>query len=201
MGTRRSCLVLALVLLPAAARADRHNWEASAAVSAVSGSWLWGGNLSVAKMLHTEKQDKPHRWSVFVDLAKHAGPHDSGSLTQFSALGGPRFLVVRSLRHGEDLYRLQLFAQAMAGVVQTSGKGTDSAMGGGVGVDVLFSDFGGLRTQVDYVHTDRTSGKDGFFRGSVGLVYRFEKCPPVKKSGGQRPLKARWTRAEPISGR
>jgi hypothetical protein len=178
MGTRRSCLVLVLVLLPAGAWADRHNWEVSSAVSRVTGrSQLWGGNVAVAMPLRTYR-----KVSVFAEIAKHAGPHDGGSLTQLSALGGARGVLIRTLKRPDDTrehalpsYRLQFFAQAMSGLVQTTGAGTDSAWGAGGGVDGLFSEYGGLRAQVDYVHINRKGGGDGFVRFSVGLVYRFEK--------------------------
>ena len=191
MGTRRCCLVIALLLLPAGAWADRHNWEASAAASAASGSQLWGGNLSLARTLRIKDS---HKLSLFADVAKHGGLHGGASLTQTSALFGGRFVVIRTVKRSlfastarvpaadDYRYRLQIFVQGGAGVVDTSAQGTHGAWLGGAGLDGLFSDYGGVRAQVDYIGFRPDSGRDHFFRFSLGVIYRFEHEHPSAKA-------------------
>jgi hypothetical protein len=177
MRTRRCCLVLALLLTPAAAWADRHNWEANAAATRVSGrSELWGGNLAGTYVVPGHR-----RWGAFLDIGKHAGAHDDGSsLSQFVFYGGPRRTFPVPLEHPKnptpfDLHHLQLFAQALGGGVKTAGiDGFDWAAGFGAGVDALFSEYGGVRFQVDHVWFWPGGGRRSFDRISLGLVYRFE---------------------------
>jgi hypothetical protein len=172
--------VLALLLTPAAARADRHDWEANASASAASGSQLWGGNLSVARTIHIGDS---HKLSAFADYSKHGGEHDGASLTQTSALIGLRRVMRRTVKYlplfpeGKDPYhyKLQFFLQAAPGVVKTSSQGTHAAALVGAGLDWLFSDYGGVRTQVDHLWFWPDSGRDHFFRFSVGVLYRFER--------------------------
>jgi hypothetical protein len=179
MRTRQSLLVLALLLTPAAARADRHDWEASAAASRVSGrSKLWGGNLSGTWVV--PGQPGHRTWGLFFDIGKHAGPHDGSSLSQFAFYGGPRRTFPLPLEHPKNptpytLHRLQLFAQGLGGRLKTTGlEGSDWAAGLGAGVDALFSPFGGVRVQVDHVWFWPEGGRRSFDRVSLGLVYRFE---------------------------
>jgi len=187
MRTRQSLLVLALLLTPAAARADRHDWEANASASAASGSQLWGGNLSLARTLYIKHS---HRFSLFADYSKHGGSHDGASLTQTSAVLGGRFVVFRTLKRYPLLpgvkepyrYRLQFFVQGAAGVVDTSAQDTHGAWLGGGGLDGLFSDYGGVRAQVDYIKFRPESGRDDFVRVSVGVLYRFEHENPTSKA-------------------
>jgi hypothetical protein len=171
MDTRpRPWLVFALLLIPTAAQADRHNWDVAAmASSSTGGSLLWGGSLSGEKTIH-----RYPKVGVFLDLAKYSGPHDGGSLTRFSALAGPRFVFFRTLEKTELHYRLQFFGQVLGGAVQTTDHGTTGAVGLGGGVDGLFSDYGGVRAQVDHVWFSPEVGDHRFFRFSLGVVYRFE---------------------------
>lgn len=183
MGTRRPWLVLALLLIPVGARADRHNWEAYAGASAATGgSLLWGGNLSIAGTLNDDCKGffaiKDRCMSFFVVFSKHAGPHDGGSLTETSALVGPRRVVYRTLKYSVNKgvhFRLQFFVQGLAGIVHTSSEGGDWAAGAGAGVDALFSDYGGVRAQVDRIWSGAEGDRDRFFRFSLGLIYRFER--------------------------
>jgi hypothetical protein len=175
MDTRqRPWLVLALLLIPTAARADRHNWDVSAmASSSTGGSLLWGGSLSGEKTIH-----RYPKVGVFLDLAKYSGPHDGGSLTRFSALAGPRLVFYRTVKkqylQTELRYRLQFFGHLLGGIVQTTDHGTTGAGGVGGGVDGLFSDYGGVRAQVDHVWFSPEVGEHRFFRFSLGVTYRFE---------------------------
>ena len=187
MRTHRYGLVVALFLIPAAARADRHNWECNAAASTASGSQLWGGNLSLARTLHIKDS---HRFSLFADFSKHGGEHDGGSLTQTSAVLGGRFVVYRTLKRyplvpgakAPYRYRLQFFGQGALGVVDTSTQDTHGAWMAGGGVDGLFSDYGGVRGQVDYVRFSPDSGRRDFVRVSLGIIYRFEHEHPTSKT-------------------
>jgi hypothetical protein len=179
MRTRQSLLVLALLLTPAAARADRHDWEANASASAASGSQLWGGNLSVARTIHIGDS---HKLSAFADYSKHGGAHDGASLTQTSALIGLRRVMIRTLkRHAllpgakePYLAHLQFFVQGALGLVDTSAQDTHAAWLVGGGVDGLFTDYGGVRGQVDYIKFRPDSGRNDFVRVSIGVLYRFE---------------------------
>jgi hypothetical protein len=179
MGPRRSFLVIALLLLPASARADRHNWEANASASRASGSALWGGSLSLARTIPIKGS---HRLSAFGDFGKHGGEHAGSALSQTAALFGLRYVPVRTLKKyplfaGAEQpyrYRLQFFGQAAGGVVDTSSQGTHQAWLLGVGVDGLFSHYGGVRAQVDKVWFSPDSGRKDFVRISIGVLYRFE---------------------------
>jgi hypothetical protein len=197
MGTRRTCLALALLLFPAAASAHQHNWEAAAAANSASGSQLWGGNFVVGKTVYRDPHEI-HRWALLLDVGLNGGPHDGGSVSQQSALfagrysywlTGKKLVLVPGI--GEAYRpRLQFFLEGLGGVVRvknefptvtTSGiqsvpsGQTRPALGLGTGLDFLFSDYGGLRGQVDFVRRlSAEAPRQHFFRFSVGVVYRFE---------------------------
>ena len=191
MRTRRCGLVLTLLLIPAAARADRHDVEASAAASAATGSTLWGGTLSLARTIRIRDS---HKLSVFADYSKYGGSHDGVSLTETSSFLGVRRVMIRTLKRypllppgvppvaPEYRYRIQVYLHAAPGLVKTSEQGTNGALLGGAGLDGLFSDYGGVRGQVDYVKFWPESGRDHFFRFSLGVIYRFEHEHPTAKA-------------------
>ena len=201
MGIRRSCLALAMLLLPAQAGADRHNLEMAASASAATGSPpLWGGSFAVATpVFDNDDPKKPDRWSFVTDVAVNGGPHDGGSVSQISGLVGVRYqyllrmkkLVLIPKLPDEYHSRLQLFAQVLTGGVRVKNEfpalvansiqniedhETKGALSVGTGVDFLFSEYGGLRGQVDlFRRLDADPPRKHFFRFSVGVVYRFER--------------------------
>ena len=197
MGTRRSSLALVLLLLPVPAWAHQHNWEMAAGLSPATGSLLWGGNFVVGRTIYRDPQGV-HRWGLLGDFGLNGGPHDGGSVSQQSLMVGGRFsywLTMKKLVLVPDKPeyhpRLQFFVQALGGVVRvnnelltvtTSGieridddPDKDAALSLGTGLDFLFSDYGGLRGQVDFVRRlSADEPRKHFFRFSVGVVYRFE---------------------------
>jgi hypothetical protein len=182
MVTRRSCLALALLMLPAPAWADRHNWEMNmSAVTSSGGSLLWGGNFSLARTIYKDKEGF-HRFSGFGDIGVQSGAHEGQSLTRVTGLLGPRVALWRTLKkiapitgaRPEFHYRLQFFTQTPVGWVHTDGE-NPLAFAPGAGFDGLFSDYGGLRGQVDYVVL---KGHKDFWRFSIGVIYRFEHEHP-----------------------
>ncbi len=184
MRTRRSCLVLALLMVPAGAWADRHNWEVNASMSVSPGSELWGGRLGV------EKSTSYRKLTYFAEIAGQGGAHEGGPLKEFSGMAGVRWVFKRFYKreikqiappeHPEFRHALQFFIQGRGGVVDTESN-TGGGAGGGVGADVLFTDYGGIRVQADGVRLFKDHGADArnhFIRFSLGVVYRFEN---VKK--------------------
>lgn len=179
MRTRLSFLVVVVsLLLPAGVRASGHWYSMAAAPSAhTDQSTLWGGNVSAEKALPNKS-----RWTGFADLGAHAGEHGTSTLTQRSLLIGGRYSLPRRYRSpaaGFEYHALQPFAHVMGGGIWSkdqpaNGYQGDWAVGVGVGADLLFSKFGGLRGQVDHVWLWREQGRDGLFRISLGVTYRFE---------------------------
>jgi hypothetical protein len=172
----------------------------AAALAPVSGSQLWGGNFVVGRTLYKDPKGV-HRWGLFGDLGLNGGSHEDGSVSQQSLLVGGRFSywltankVVLVAGRPEFHPRLQFFLQALGGGVWVKNEfptltssGIQSiadkefawSLGGGTGVDFLFSDYGGLRGQVDLVRRLKADEpRKLFFRVSVGVVYRFEYHKP-----------------------
>ena len=132
------------------------------------------------------------------DFALNGGAHDGGSISQVSGQVGGRFAYLLTVKKqvlipgsGPEFHpRLQFFVQALAGMAwvktefastaelrPTSERPGSSAPE--IGLDFLFSDYGGLRGQVDWSSylSDRGGTRDNFFRFSIGVVYRFEHDP------------------------
>lgn len=176
MRTRLSVLVVVVsLLLPAGARASGHWFSMAATPSVNTGlSQLWGGSISAEKALPNKSQ-----FNGFIDIGKHAGAHEDSTLSQFSLLAGLRG-AFPLIRKKDGHYALQPYAHVLGGFLLTKEKGVDlsdkaPALGGGIGVDYLFSDYGGLRAQIDHVTFWRDrGGHDQFVRFSVGITYRFE---------------------------
>lgn len=194
MRIRRFCFVLALLLFPTGAWADRHYLEASASISRAGGSSLWGGNLALAATVPLKflKKEDERRFSLFGDFSKNAGAHDGAPMTRTSWLGGGRYVFFRTenkiragIKDPSYHFRLQFFLHLLAGHVDVKEEGGRAAFGGGGGFDKLFSDYGGVRFQYDYVNP--TGSAKGFSRFSLGVIYRFEheepcpKCPEPPK--------------------
>jgi hypothetical protein len=198
MRIRRMFLAVVFVLLAGAPSwADRHNWEMNTLASGSSGgSVLWGFNIGGARTLHKKEEvydlHHPHRKSVFLDLSLAGSEHENEGVRQGTVLAGFRYVFKRgSMQHRayenapeEYWYRLNFFAQALNGYVGHTSNGS-YGIGGGLGMDVFFTEFGGLRVQGDWLGLAGSDDRNHLVRVSVGVVYRFEKenkckCPATK---------------------
>jgi hypothetical protein len=178
MTARRFILVLGLVLVPAAARADKHPLSVDFAPSYESGSSLWGYQVGT-----DVPWPKHPALSGLVQFSHHAGLHEDTThlsrnvLTLGARYTFPVFLGENALKAAGAGERRGFCPFVHAMVVRATEKGvgtsvTDTAFGVGTGFDFLFSKHGdaGLRAQVDWIRP----GENEFVRASVGLVYRFE---------------------------
>lgn len=92
---RSCCLVLALLLIPAEARAHFHKAGAFGAVSWAKGSKLVGFQLSVERpFTKLQSPDNKNAWkpmtSVFADVGANWGEHENGERTQATGMVGAR---------------------------------------------------------------------------------------------------------------
>jgi hypothetical protein len=173
MHTRRPLLALALLLLlPGTARAHKHDFRASVAGSVSPSSTLWGFHASGEWVIPTEYKD----FSVALDLSYHSGLHEGANLTRLALTPALRW-TPRLGRHGEA-GAVHPFMHVLFGPVRTNDATNradwSAALGAGAGVDLLFSDYGGVWVQTDFLKP-LSGGKDSFVRVSVGLAYRFDK--------------------------
>jgi hypothetical protein len=144
----RLCLpMLAVVLIPTAAGAHFHDWDASGAGSVTRGSTLVGLHASVARVLPPPSRRDTSPLSVVGDVSIHWG---SGDVTQFTLLSGLRHTFAQKREQ-----RWLPFAHALLGFVhaRTRGAGdTDPALGFGAGIDRVLGDSDwGVRAQLDYI--------------------------------------------------
>jgi hypothetical protein len=179
MAVRRLGLVLALALVFAlngtAARAEEHDKDVAAGFVISPQSVLVGGYLSGAKAIGRASPGRERPWTVPLELSSHSGRHDGANRTQALLLTGARY--TRGFGQGKgsegDKHMAAVFLHVLLGGVWTrdglESFRLDGAVGGGVGLEYLFSKWGGLRLQGDVIGSDKS-----FARLSVGVVYRFE---------------------------
>jgi hypothetical protein len=193
MGARRPWLVLSVLLSAATALADDHNSDLCVgAPSWVSGSpTTWGIHASFAILGQSKaKHDlgNPKKWGGVADFSIYSGSEGTET-TRLVFLAGARYSFPGKVEKVKDLKgqetehrRLWLpFFQVLSGVMETkdaSGNVTDPVIGGGLGVDVLFSTkkdrTWGFRGQVDGLARLSDKVEDRWlYRVSGGIVYRF----------------------------
>src|SRR5215510_6343648 len=194
------CCVMLGLLLPVAAWAGEHDKEAQAAAQVSPQSRLIGFEASIAFAIQHETRcecdpslsayvpAKKRPWEVVLDMSGHSGRHDDESdQDPETTLNRTQYLPLVGLRYARDMAprkptatvpnppnRLSLFGQVLAGGVFTKDDEdwrSGWAAGGGLGLDYLYSHYGGLRVQFDIIGAERHKPVK---RISLGLVYRFE---------------------------
>lgn len=186
MGSARPWLVLAVALVPAGASADNHFADVAASVSDSRLSSLWGGQITLSKVLghapHWEPHDppfKPLRWSAVLDFNLNGGTHHLDHVNQFAYAGGLRLTI--SARHN---FRFLPFAHTLIGGNHNSGStlvGDYPTFVFGGGVDVLRRPrphgekyrvtVVALRLQGEWTEPFAADA-DGYPRVSAGIVFR-----------------------------
>lgn len=175
MAVRRSWLVLAVLLVPAVARAGDHKIDVLVAPSYLRtsgsirslGGWHVSGAATVSK----------HRWlSLIGDLSVHFLPldDDKRDLTQITFMAGPRFTIPGPHHHMPFVHLVVLGAVHRDGGSQVGGTSA-GVLAGGAGYD--FAPGGNLnwatRFQVDYILPVSSDLKHSW-RFSAGALYRFK---------------------------
>jgi hypothetical protein len=187
MGSARPWFVLAVALVPAGASADNHFADFAASASNSQLSSLWGGQLTISKVLGRapvwnphDPPFKPRRWSALLDFNVNGGTHHLAHVNQFAYATGLRFTL--SERHN---YRLLPFVQTLIGRNQNSGESDLVrklwAFVFGAGVDILLDAHPHHEKYVVKLVAFRLQGEwtepfgvdaNGYPRVSVGFVLR-----------------------------
>jgi hypothetical protein len=182
MRTRRSAVTLAVLLLPAAARADMHKIDASLAASYANQSTLLGLRASVVynpgyrKPKNQQESHDPYRWGLVVEAASHfLGDEDS----EATVMTGGRYTFAVERGHSDkNAGKRTAFVQALAGFTRrNAGSGsearTDAALAFAFGGDYLpAGSRAGLRAQLEMV-VPLEGVKGAYPRASLGFVYRW----------------------------
>jgi hypothetical protein len=190
MGSARPWFVLAVALVPAGASADNHFADAAASLSNSRESSLWGGQLTISKILGHAPAWHPHdppfkplRWSALLDVGLATGKHELADTTQLAYAAGLRLTI--SKRHN---YRFLPFAHALIGGNHNRGSSklvrdhADFVFGGGVDVltnahprhDNYLVNLVAFRLQGERTEPFGVDA-DGYFRVSLGLVFRIKE--------------------------
>ena len=180
MGTRRSWLAFLVLLLPAAARADDHWVDASAAYSQAEGfSRLKGGHFAVTVPLgHIDQtlipRTKTKNWNLTLDYSYHDGVHDTALLRQHTLMAGVRY-TRKHAPHAKNLF----FYQGSIGGAFSHGSSLDGkrgAVAGGVGWEILARGdepvLVGYRNQTDVVFMFGSGQQKAYLRYSTGVILR-----------------------------
>jgi hypothetical protein len=191
MGSARPWFVLAVALVPAGASADNHFADFSAGVSDSRLSSLWGGQLTISKVIgHAPPDWKPHdppfkplRWSALLDLNVNGGTHHLDHVNQVAYAGGLRLTLAR--RHN---FRLLPFAQTLIGGTHNTGEsdlvGDYAAFVFGAGLDILLNAHPRHEKYLINLVAFRVQGEwtepfgvdaNGYPRVSVGVVFRIKE--------------------------
>jgi hypothetical protein len=176
MRVRRPWLLLVLLLLPSAARADDHTAEFYAAgFSFVPGSFLIGPHVAFGKTIELPRYkgfDK--NLSIVGDFSTHFGPNEEEGKRVTFAVGGRVSATIR------DYFKLVHSGRALVGGVYGTDRPepeTNLAFLFGYeaewmpGRRTLEYEGWGFRAQVDWVV--RKGDAENFARVSTGFVYRW----------------------------
>src|SRR5688500_16979026 len=168
MRLRPLCVVvLILLLVPTAARAHGHVWDVAFGPTSAQGSSLWGARVSLGV---TNKVPTNKNLSWLVDISDFRdGKRD---ITQFSQLGGPRYVLL-------DTPKQTLSLHVLSGIVHTDRGATSNTsvpvtVGGSYewvprGATAGFA----MRVQVDRSFVPEKNVK-GYWQVSAGLVHLFD---------------------------
>jgi hypothetical protein len=143
LASRTAVAVLAALLTPALAMADRHKAGLGGGGAKAGGSNLWGVTLSGDYVVDDgptsttpDGKVQHHIWTVAIagEVTQVAGEHEGATLSRTTLLVGPRF----TFNQIKDFWGTQIFIQALGGrayerLVESQGSWVGSA---GVGVDV-----------------------------------------------------------------
>ena len=150
LSSRTAVAVLAVLLTPALAMADRHKAGLGGGGTSAGGSNLWGVTIS-GDLVVRDGPDSPksptsevqHKyWMVAIagEVTQVAGEHEGTTLSSTTLLVGPRF----TLNQIRSYWRIQPFGQALVGIAyERLGEGKGSWPGSvavGAGVDVPIGD-------------------------------------------------------------
>jgi hypothetical protein len=189
MGSARPWFVLAAALVPAWGSADNHFADVAASVSDSRLSSLWGGQITVSKVLgrapHWEPHDppfKPMRLSAVLDFNFNGGTHHLEHVNQFAYAGGLRLTI--SSRHN---FRFLPFVHTLIGGNHNTGgdlvrNHADFVFGGGVDVlrhprphgEKYLVTVLGLRLQGEWTEPFGVDA-NGYPRVSAGIVFRIKE--------------------------
>lgn len=180
MRTRILGLVLTLLLVPAAARADDHRADAYSGFSFGNGfSKVSGLYMAFALPMPSEKAAL-HRLSVVGDFGAQFGRHDDTSLTQVLSMVGLRYTFAR----GEQSNKISAHVLVGTQYVNSSAQAENSAAFNiGMAYEFIKNptsekllDGLGFRVQADLII--RTGEQDNSWRVVIGPVYRFGQTKP-----------------------
>lgn len=170
MRLHRVWPLLAVLLVPATARAHEHKMDLYGAFSAESGSVLVGFHTSLTAPLPTTDRHQIRPLSLVGDLSVHSG---SGDSRKSNILTGIRYTFAQRAEQ-----KHLPFVQVLVGAAETKAGAAgdwDGALALGAGVDSIIetrSDWAwGIRTQADYIRHGGTNSA----RVSAGVVIRFER--------------------------
>ena len=134
MCFRRSWLLLGILLIPIAVRADDHRADFYVGFSGGNGaSTLLGAHQEFAKVF---PQEGAKFLSIFGDFSVQFGSHDDKDVTQVTYMGGARATI------GKSDGRHKFFFHGLGGRVYTNDgvdSGNDWALGGGFGYECLLA--------------------------------------------------------------
>ena len=185
MRIQRSWLAVAVLLIPAAARADDHRADRFGGFSRAGGSSLFGVHVTDAITLPSRGMTN-RDLALLGDLSVHVGSRTPGrsqgraddqhDVTRITFLGGLRWTFAKDVADRQQQPKLLPFVHGLLGGVYTHDRANDASIAGGVGggLDYVLRrgeprEAWATRVQVDYI----VSGQEDFVRVSAGIVYRF----------------------------
>jgi hypothetical protein len=198
LASQAAVVTLAVFLLPASARADRHTADFGGGGTRAARSNLTGIVLAGGWNPHDGNWPCPtldgkggHACTLGLagEISTVSGDHkegeQSGVLSQFTFQIGPRFTYNKLFGH-----RLQLYLVGLAGFTteQHFRDKTSFSVAGGLGADVPFYHRDQyelvVRVQQTWNWIDNNASNDKYGQTSVGLLVRFEKPPfdPARSS-------------------
>jgi hypothetical protein len=168
-----------VLLAPAAARADRHNFDVLLAGSGSTGSFLKGFHASLAVPFPNGKD-----WSVPFDFSRHTGESDGIDVTRRTwTIGFRHMFPGQKVKNAKGAYvgvRKRLpFAHTFVGKLHTGDGVSHLVAGLGGGMDWILKEGRtewGIRGQADLI-VPHTSDVDAYGRFSVGVIFRLEPKP------------------------
>jgi len=171
MRVWRSWLVLGMLLIPTAVRADDHRADLYGGASRGGGGSTLGGFHQTLALGSARPVSKDLSF-VLADVSAHFG----NDVTQVAVMGGVRWTLFakREQKH-------KVSGRGLLGLVHSNdGAPGPKDFAGAVGVSWEYiptptepSKGWGVRVQYDYVIRSDADGRESFSRLSGGLVYRF----------------------------
>jgi hypothetical protein len=177
MGTRPAGVALVLFLIPAAAYADDHWFDACGAHSAAGLSYVDGRQftLTVPLPLLDPFPPKPKRVSLILDYSSRGGRHGDQDVNQKTWAAGLRMAKVDRVGKAVLPFGQALIVREDREGSSLDGKHTGLALGAGVEVlkrrPGIFAGVG-VRLQGDVVYLFGADERSLYPRGAIGIVLR-----------------------------